>query len=93
MYISEKISYKIRSDLNIYNPKQLESIFIEILRQDIPGGIVETIYRHQSMSVSTFNAEFFAPLFKNLTKENKQVILTGDFNANLLNFGKKRGTH
>ena len=43
------------------------------------------------MSVSTFNAEFFAPLLKNLNKENKEVILTGDLT--LLNFGKKRGTH
>ena len=34
IYISEKISYKICSDLNIYNPKQLESIVIEILRPD-----------------------------------------------------------
>ena len=93
MYISEKISYKRRNDLNIYNPKQLESIFIEILRPDLPGGIVGTIYKHPSMNVSTFNAEFFAPLLKNLNKENKEVILTGDFNVNLLNFGKKRGTH
>ena len=50
MYISEKISYKIQSNLNIYNPKQLESIFIEILRPDHPGGIVGTIYKHPSMS-------------------------------------------
>ena len=92
MYISEKISYKICNDLNIYNPKQLESIFIEILRPDLPGGIVGTIYKHPSMNVFTFNAEFFAPLLKNLNKENK-VILTGDFNVNLLNFGRKRGTH
>ena len=92
MYISEKISYKIRNDLNIYNPKQLESIFIEILRPDLPGGIVGTIYKHPSMNVFTFNAEFFAPLLKNLNKENKEVILTGNFNMNLLNFGKKRGT-
>ena len=45
------------------------------------------------MSVSTFSAEFFAPLLKNLNKENKEVILTGDLNVNLRNFGKKRGTH
>ena len=45
------------------------------------------------MSVSTFDAEFFAPLLKNLYKENKEVVLTGNFTVNLLNFGKKRGTH
>ena len=43
MYISEKISYKIHNNLNIYNPKQLKSTFIEILRPDLLGGIVGTI--------------------------------------------------
>ena len=71
MYISEKVSYKIRKDLYIYNPKQLESILIEILRPDLPGDIIGTMYKHPSMNVSTFNAEFFAPLLKNLNKENK----------------------
>ena len=46
-----------------------------------------------SMNVSTFNAEFFVPFLKNLNKENKEVTSTGDFNMNLLNFAKKRGTH
>ena len=45
------------------------------------------------MNVSTFNAEFFVPFLKNLNKENKEVISTGDFNMNHLNFAKKRGTH
>ena len=46
-----------------------------------------------SISVSTFNAEFFVPFLKNLNKENKEVTSTGYFNMNLLNFAKKRGTH
>ena len=74
MYISEKINYKILSDLNIYNPKQLESIFIEILRPDLPGGIVGTIYKHPSMNVSTFNAESFAPLLKTSVKKIKKLF-------------------
>ena len=92
IYISENISYKIRNNLNIYHPKQLESIFIEILGPDLAGGIAGIIHKHPSMSVSAFNAEFFAPLLKNLNQENKEVILTGDFNVNLLYFGKKRST-
>ena len=92
-YISEKTSYKILSNLNIYNPKQLPSIFIEILRPYLPGGIVGTICKHPSMSVPTFNAEFFAPFLKHLNKENKEVTLTGDYNVNLVNLGKNRGTH
>ena len=41
-------------------------ILIEILRPDLPDGIVGTIYKHRSMNVSTFSAECFAPLLKNL---------------------------
>ena len=94
MHISEKISYKIRNNLiSTTQSNWSQSLLKYILRPDLPGGIVGTICKHPSMNVSTFNAEFFAPLLKNLNKENKEVILTGDFNMNLLNFGKKRGTH
>ena len=31
MYISDKISYKLRNDLNMYCSLQLESVFIEVL--------------------------------------------------------------
>ena len=79
--------------MNIYSPKELESIFIEILGLDLARGIVETTYKNLSMYVSTFKEEFFASLLKNLNKENKEIILTGDFNVNLIDFDKKGGTH
>ena len=49
-------------------------ILIEILRPDLPGGIVGTIYKHPSMNVSTFNAEFFAPLLKTSVKKIKKLF-------------------
>ena len=33
-FMSEKMSYKLCSDLTVYSPKQLELIFNEILRPD-----------------------------------------------------------
>ena len=71
MYISEKISYKICNDLNIYNPKQLESIFIEILRPDLPVGIVGKIYKHPSMfplSMQNFLQLFLKTSIKKIKK-------------------------
>ena len=79
--------------MNVYCPKELESIFIEILGLDLARGIVGTMYKNLSMYVSTFKEEFFATLLKNLNKENKEIILTGDFNVNLIDFDKKGGTH
>ena len=54
LYISDKIPYKLRNYLNVYCPKQLESIFIEVLLSNKPSQIIATIYKHPSMNVSTF---------------------------------------
>ena len=54
LYISEKIPYKLQNDLNVYCPKQLESIFIEVLLFNKPSQIIATIYKHPSMNVSIF---------------------------------------
>ena len=53
LYISDKIPYKLRNDLNVYCPKQLESVFIELLLSNKPSQIIGTIYKHPSMNVST----------------------------------------
>ena len=53
LYISDKIPYKLRNDLNVYCPKQLESVFIEVLLSNKPSQIIGTIYKHPSMNVST----------------------------------------
>ena len=53
LYISDKIPYKLRNDLNVYCPKQLESVFIELLLSNKPSQIIGTIYKYPSMNVST----------------------------------------
>ena len=54
LYISDRISYKLRNDLDVYCPKQLESVLIEVLFSNKPSQIINTIYKHPSMNVSTF---------------------------------------
>ena len=54
LYISDKIPYKLRNDLNVYCPKQLESVFIELLLSNKPSQIIGTTYKHPSMNASTF---------------------------------------
>ena len=44
-----------------------------------------TIYRHPNMQFDSFNADFLKPLLYKINRENKQTILLGDFNINLLN--------
>ena len=55
MYILDKISYKLRNDLNIYCSKQLESVLIEVLIPNKQNHLIKTVYKHLSMNVSKFN--------------------------------------
>ena len=87
LYVSDSISFKPRHDLTkiFYQAKNLESVFIEIIVPKKPNIIVGTIYRHPNMPFEDFNSNFLKPLLFKINKENKQTILLGDFNINLLN--------
>ena len=65
MYISDKISCKLRNDLNIYCSKQLESVFIEVLIPNKQNQLIGTVYKHPSMNVSKFNHEYLTDILKN----------------------------
>ena len=93
LYISDKILYKLRNDLNVYCPKQLESVFIELLLSNKPSQIIGTIYKHPSMDVSTFTNDHLKNMLNAIHYGNKSTLLTGDFNVNLINYDKKRGTY
>ena len=89
MYISPKLSYRLRSDLNICSPKELESTFVEILILKKQNLIVGTIYNHSPMKLHKFNNIFLELLFKT---KNQIAILAGDLNLNL-NYNKKGELH
>ena len=55
LYIANHLSYKTRSDLNIYKKFELESTFVEIIGPKKSNVIVGIIYRHPKMDVTEFN--------------------------------------
>ena len=83
LYIANHLSYKCRSDLNIYKKNELESTFIEIVNTRKSNIIVGVIYRHPSMDLADFNYNYLNKLLENTSKEQKSISLLGDFNANL----------
>ena len=87
LYISNKIPYKLQNDLNVYCPKQLESLLIEVLLSNKPSQIIGTIYKHPS-----FTNDHLINMLNAIHHENKSTLLTGDFNVNLINYNK-RGTY
>ena len=86
LYIKNDISYELRNDLEIYKPKELESIFIEIINKTSKNTTVGCIYKHTTLSISEFNNTYIKDLLVKANSENKEIMLMGDFNINLLNY-------
>ena len=91
IYISKNLSYKCRTDLQICCPKELESVLTEVMISNKQSYILGTIYKHPSMKHLKFNNEYMEELLRVITHENKNCILTGDFNLNLLKHAKSPG--
>ena len=92
MYIFKDISYVLQRDLQIYSPKELEPIFIEITILNKPSSLLGTIYKHPSMKPYTLNNKFLEPLLSKIKAEDKITILVRDFNFNLIKYRQNKGS-
>ena len=93
IYISQSLSYKPRKNLQIYFPKELESIFIELLIPNKQSHLTGVIYKHPSIKHDKFNNDFMNALLEKLTSENKPSIITGDFDLNLIKYMQNTGVN
>ena len=86
LYIADSITFKPRNDLEISEPKLIESTFIEIINKRESNTIIGVLYRHPTMDPDDFNNIFLKSLLDKLSKvKNKKIFIAGDFNFNLLN--------
>ena len=85
-YIKNGVDYVKRDDLQINSPSNFESMFIELQFPKKKNLIVGCIYRHPSsiLSVHDFTNTYLDPILQKISSENKQCVLMGDFNINLL---------
>ena len=67
-----------------FKKNQVESTFVETINAKKANIAVGWIYKHPNMDIIEFNNHLNQMLEK-VTKEQKQLILLGDFNINLLN--------
>ena len=51
-YISNKLNYKVRNNLQIHKDKKLESIFIEVISKSQKNVVVGCIYKHPDLAVT-----------------------------------------
>ncbi len=86
IYLHENIRYKLKLELN--NCTTLEGQCIEIIRGKTLNKplYIGNIYRPPKENLEFYNQfiEEFALILVNLDKNNKDVILAGDFNIDLL---------
>ena len=93
LYVSTALNFKPRKDLEIYESKELESSFIEIINKKSSNAIVGVIYRHPRMDTNTFIDKKLHKITNILAKENKKKIyIAGDFNFDLLKYSNHTDT-
>ena len=79
--------------MKIYKEKLLESVFIEVLsKSKNKNTIVGCIYKHPGLTTQDFNFDFQQPLLDKLATENKNIVLLGDFNIDLLRYESQNPT-
>ncbi|XP_065678993.1 uncharacterized protein LOC136093712 [Hydra vulgaris] len=86
LYLNSNLNYIVRSDLQIYASKFLESIFVEVIYPLKSNTIFRCIYWHPSLNITELLSIHFNPLLEKLSHEAKNIVLMGDFNIDLLNY-------
>ena len=64
----------------------VESIFIKIWNKKQKNMIIGCAHKHPKHEVSDFTNNFIKPLLDKLSNENKDIMIMGDFNINLINY-------
>ena len=91
--IKNHLQYKVRGDLTVIS-ENIESLFIEIDKHSANRSkniVVGVLYRPPNSDIDSF-LQYFEGMLSTLDKENNFVYLTGDYNLNLLNARKHKGT-
>ena len=92
LYISKKHDYRNRKGLDIYKAKELESTFVEVLNPKGKNIVVGCIYKHPKMDITEFTEYYMNKILEKLSFENKNVILLGDFNIDLMHYDSDNNT-
>ena len=88
-FVSYELSFIPREDLNIChtnNNSEFEANWIEIQSQNNKNFLIAVIYRHPRKRKDTEFLQYLTNIIcSKLKKEKKTILITGDFNINLLN--------
>ena len=68
----------------------VESNFIEILNTKQKNMIIECVYKYPKHEFSDFTNNVITPLLDKLSNENKDIMIMGGFNINLINYNDEK---
>ena len=71
----------------------IESNFIEIINKNEKNMMADCIYKHPKKTIPNFLDNHLLHLLEKLSHENKQILIMGDFNINLLNYDDKNSAN
>ena len=67
-------------------------MFIEVLSESNKNTVAGCIYKHPGLTTQNFNFDYLQPLIDKLSIENKNIILLGGFNVDLLHYESNNST-
>ena len=79
IYLKNNISFKLRNNII---PDEAEAICLEVKKPKTKSFLISTWYRPPNLDATFF--EYFENFLRKADDENLEIIITGDFNCNLL---------
>ena len=72
IYIDNNLRYKTRNDLKLYEEKEIESTFLEIIEpNNKKNKFIGCIYKHLIVPVTEFTNDYIGPLLEKFSREKK----------------------
>ena len=92
MWILHKRSHSLVMDADLdkhhkNDKNEFTAKWIEIINKNDSNILISSIYRHPSKNDTPF-LDYLTTTLSKVSKENKLIFITGDFNYNLLNYKK-----
>ena len=84
LYVNFRLVHHVRDDLSVIED-DYETIWIEINNHKSKNLLCCCLYRHASSDITNFN-NHISSILQKVQKENKSLIIMGDFNINLVNY-------
>ena len=89
IYIKNNLRYFKRDDLCVSfykESEEFEVLFIEIVLPGTSNYLIAVVYRHPTGTKFCNFLTHMQEMFKKISKENKKLVILGDFNIDLLQF-------